>query len=49
MCTSFLNSWNGTAVNLRERVAMVVTARSAERIDILSWQGRDFAEVATKV
>jgi predicted dithiol-disulfide oxidoreductase (DUF899 family) len=27
-CTSFLSSWNGTAVNLRERVAMVVTARS---------------------
>ena len=27
-CTSFLTSWNGTAVNLRERVAMVVTARS---------------------
>jgi predicted dithiol-disulfide oxidoreductase (DUF899 family) len=28
MCTSFLNSWNGTAINLRERVAIVVTARS---------------------
>src|SRR5215469_1855132 len=28
MCTSFLTSWNGTAVNLRERVAMAVTARS---------------------
>ena len=28
MCTSFLNSWNGTAINLRERVAMAVTARS---------------------
>jgi predicted dithiol-disulfide oxidoreductase (DUF899 family) len=28
MCTSFLNSWNGTAINLRQRVAMVVTARS---------------------
>jgi predicted dithiol-disulfide oxidoreductase (DUF899 family) len=27
-CTSFLSSWNGTAANLRERVAMVVTARS---------------------
>jgi predicted dithiol-disulfide oxidoreductase (DUF899 family) len=27
-CTSFLASWNGMAVNLRERVAMVVTARS---------------------
>jgi predicted dithiol-disulfide oxidoreductase (DUF899 family) len=28
VCTSFLSSWNGTAVNLRERVAIVVTARS---------------------
>ncbi len=28
MCTSFLNSWNGTAVNLRQRVAIAVTARS---------------------
>jgi predicted dithiol-disulfide oxidoreductase (DUF899 family) len=28
MCTSFLNSWNGTAINLRERAAIVVTARS---------------------
>ena len=28
MCTSFLNAWNGTAINLRERVAIVVTARS---------------------
>jgi predicted dithiol-disulfide oxidoreductase (DUF899 family) len=28
MCSSFLSSWNGTAVNLCERVAMVVTARS---------------------
>jgi predicted dithiol-disulfide oxidoreductase (DUF899 family) len=28
MCTSFLTSWNGTAINLRERVAMAVTARS---------------------
>jgi hypothetical protein len=27
-CTSFLTAWNGTAVNLRERVAIVVTARS---------------------
>jgi predicted dithiol-disulfide oxidoreductase (DUF899 family) len=27
-CTSFLTSWNGTAVNLRERAAIVVTARS---------------------
>jgi predicted dithiol-disulfide oxidoreductase (DUF899 family) len=28
MCTSFLSSWNGTAANLRERVALAVTARS---------------------
>jgi predicted dithiol-disulfide oxidoreductase (DUF899 family) len=28
MCTSFLSSWNGTAVNLRERAAIAVTARS---------------------
>jgi len=28
MCTSFLNAWNGAAVNLRERVAIAVTARS---------------------
>lgn len=28
VCTSFLTSWNGTAVNLRERCAMVVAARS---------------------
>jgi predicted dithiol-disulfide oxidoreductase (DUF899 family) len=28
MCTSFLSAWNGMAVNLRERVAMKVMARS---------------------
>jgi predicted dithiol-disulfide oxidoreductase (DUF899 family) len=28
ICTSFLSSWNGTAANLRERSAIVVTARS---------------------
>jgi predicted dithiol-disulfide oxidoreductase (DUF899 family) len=28
MCTSFLNAWNGTAVNLRQRVAIAITARS---------------------
>jgi predicted dithiol-disulfide oxidoreductase (DUF899 family) len=28
MCTSFLTSWNGTAVNLREKVAIAVIARS---------------------
>jgi predicted dithiol-disulfide oxidoreductase (DUF899 family) len=28
MCTSFLNAWNGIAVNLRQLVAVAVTARS---------------------
>jgi predicted dithiol-disulfide oxidoreductase (DUF899 family) len=28
MCTSFLSSWNGTSVNLRQRSAIAVTARS---------------------
>ena len=28
MCTAFLSSWNGTAINLRERFAIVVIARS---------------------
>ncbi|MGC2403303.1 MAG: DUF899 family protein [Acidobacteriaceae bacterium] len=28
MCTSFLNSWNGAAINLRQRVSIAVTARS---------------------
>jgi predicted dithiol-disulfide oxidoreductase (DUF899 family) len=28
VCTSFLSAWNGTAVNLRERVAIAVAARS---------------------
>lgn len=27
-CTSFLSAWNGIAVNLRERMAIAVTARS---------------------
>lgn len=27
-CTSFLSAWNGVAVNLRERAAIAVTARS---------------------
>ncbi|MDQ2833905.1 MAG: DUF899 family protein [Acidobacteriota bacterium] len=27
-CTSFLSAWNGIAVNLRERAALAVTARS---------------------
>ncbi|MGD0832285.1 MAG: DUF899 family protein [Terracidiphilus sp.] len=29
MCTSFLSAWNGVAINLRERVAIAVTARSS--------------------
>lgn len=28
MCTSFLSAWNGIAVNLRQRIAIAVTARS---------------------
>ena len=28
MCTSFLSAWNGMAVNLRQHVAIAVTARS---------------------
>jgi predicted dithiol-disulfide oxidoreductase (DUF899 family) len=28
MCTSFLSGWNGVAVNLKQRVAIAVTARS---------------------
>jgi predicted dithiol-disulfide oxidoreductase (DUF899 family) len=28
MCTSFLTAWNGTAINLRQRCAILVTARS---------------------
>ncbi len=28
VCTSFLGAWNGAAVNLRQRAAIVVTARS---------------------
>lgn len=28
VCTSFLSAWNGVGVNLRDRVAIVVTARS---------------------
>jgi predicted dithiol-disulfide oxidoreductase (DUF899 family) len=28
MCTSFISAWNGIGVNLQERVAMAVTARS---------------------
>jgi predicted dithiol-disulfide oxidoreductase (DUF899 family) len=39
MCTSFLTAWNGAAVNLRERVAIAVTARSPiERLSVFKTQ-----------
>jgi predicted dithiol-disulfide oxidoreductase (DUF899 family) len=41
-CTSFLSAWNGTAVNLRERVAMVVTARSPIERLVEYKRGRGF-------
>jgi len=44
-CTSFLSAWNGVAVNLRERVAIVVTARSPiERLMEYKRQ-RDFGDL----
>jgi predicted dithiol-disulfide oxidoreductase (DUF899 family) len=46
MCTSFLSSWNGTAVNLRERVAMVVTARSPIERLIEYKEQRGFANLS---
>lgn len=42
-CTSFLSAWNGAAFNLRERVAMVVTARSPIERLIEYKQQRGFA------
>lgn len=42
MCTSFLNSWNGTATNLRARVALAVTARSPIERLLAFKQERDF-------
>lgn len=45
MCTSFLSSWNGTAVNLRQRAAIAVTARSPiERLQEFKAQ-RSFANL----
>jgi predicted dithiol-disulfide oxidoreductase (DUF899 family) len=45
MCTSFLSGWNGSAVNLRERVAIVVAARSPiERLTAYKEQ-RGFANL----
>jgi predicted dithiol-disulfide oxidoreductase (DUF899 family) len=46
MCTSFLSSWNGTAVNLRERAAMVVTARSSTERLIEYKKQRGFANLS---
>ena len=45
MCTSFLSAWNGIAINLRERVAMVVTARSAIDRLIDYKKQRDFGDL----
>jgi predicted dithiol-disulfide oxidoreductase (DUF899 family) len=45
MCTSFLNSWNGTAINLRQRVAIAVTARSPIDRLIEFKQQRGFANL----
>jgi len=42
-CTSFLSSWNGTAFNLRERTAIVVTARSPIERLVEYKQQRGFA------
>jgi predicted dithiol-disulfide oxidoreductase (DUF899 family) len=42
-CTSFLSAWNGIAFNLRERLAMVVTARSPIERLIEYKQQRGFA------
>ncbi len=46
MCTSFLSSWNGTAINLSQRVAMVVTARSPVERLIEYKKQRAFANLA---
>ena len=45
MCTSFLNSWNGTAINLRQQVAIAVTARSPIERLIEFKQQRGFANL----
>lgn len=44
-CTSFLSAWNGVAPNLRERVAMVVTARSPIQRVVEYKQQRGFAHL----
>lgn len=45
MCTSFISSWNGTAVNLKTRVAMAVTARSPIERLIENKQQRGFTNL----
>jgi len=45
MCISFLSAWNGTAVNLRERVAIAVTARSPIERLVEYKQQRRFANL----
>jgi predicted dithiol-disulfide oxidoreductase (DUF899 family) len=45
MCTSFLSAWNGIAVNLRERVAIAVTARSPIERLVEYKRQRDFANL----
>jgi predicted dithiol-disulfide oxidoreductase (DUF899 family) len=45
MCTSFLNSWNGTAINLKQRLAVVVTGRSAIERLLAFKEERKFAHL----
>ena len=45
MCTSFLNSWNGTAINLLDRVALAVTARSPIERLVAYKRDRGFANL----
>ena len=45
MCTSFLNGWNGVAVNLLARVAVAVTARSPIERLLAYKQDRGFANL----
>src|ERR1700684_2531425 len=45
MCTSFLSSWNGIAVNLRQRSAIAVTARSPIERLVVYKKHRGFANL----
>jgi len=45
MCTSFLNGWNGVAINLLARVAVAVTARSPIERLLAYKQDRGFANL----